>query len=87
MRLVLASLSVMGMFQSYPVNFPITGAAVLDLSIFLLQKAPSIRLSSVPDRQKLFFSRKKIEAPEKRVRYYNTNQCKEERKNGREDGI
>ena len=29
-RMVLASLSVIGMFQSYPVNFPFTGAAVLD---------------------------------------------------------
>lgn len=37
-RMVLASLSMIGMFQSYPVNFPFTGAAVLDLSIFLLQK-------------------------------------------------
>lgn len=39
-RMVLASLSVIGMFQSFQMDFPFTGAAVLDLSIFLLQKSP-----------------------------------------------
>lgn len=40
-RTIFASLSMIGMFQSYAVNFPFTGAAVLDLSIFLRQKDPS----------------------------------------------
>lgn len=42
-RMVLASLSMIGMFQSYPVNFPFTGAAVLDFYIFLRQKIPATR--------------------------------------------
>lgn len=37
-RMVLASLSMIGMFQSFQMDFPFTGAAVLDLSILLLQK-------------------------------------------------
>lgn len=40
-RMILASLSMIGMFQSYPVNFPFTGAAVLDLDILLRQKDPN----------------------------------------------
>lgn len=40
-RMILASLSMIGMFQSYPVNFPFTGAAVLDLYILLRQKDPN----------------------------------------------
>lgn len=40
-RTIFASLSMIGMFQSYAVNFPFTGAAVLDLYIFLRQKDPS----------------------------------------------
>ena len=40
-RTIFASLSMIGMFQSYAVNFPFTGAAVLDLYIFLRQKDPN----------------------------------------------
>lgn len=40
-RMILASLSVLGMFQSYPVNFPFTGVGVLDLYILLREKDPN----------------------------------------------
>lgn len=39
-RMVLASFSVIGMFQSFQMDFPFTGAAVLDLCMFLRQKDP-----------------------------------------------
>ena len=40
-RMILASLSMIGMFQRFQMNFPFTGAAVLDLYILLRQKDPN----------------------------------------------
>lgn len=73
-RMVLASFSMIGMFQSYPVNFPFTGAAVLDFIVFFGQKFPAARPSTGSRPGRRIFSWKKFEPPEKGMRYHDTSQ-------------